>query len=82
MYDYDYITTYTVMGYRAQDYYPCFERGFKTRKGAVRFARELNNRLPFVKVVREEVYDCGMEIAQPVYKLDKGEVTMNRREAA
>ena len=81
MYDYDFCTTYTVMAYRGQDYYPCYERGFKTRKGAVNHARKLSEKFPFVKVVREETYDCGMELAQPVFKLDKGECVLNRRAA-
>ena len=78
----DYTTTYSVMCYRKQDYYPCFERGFKTRRGAINQARKLSERFPFVKVVREETYDCGMEVAQPIYKLDKGECVLARGIAA
>jgi hypothetical protein len=78
---YDYTTTFTVMAYRDKDYYPCYERGFKTRKGAVNHARKLSAKYGFVKVVREQTYDCGMEMAQPIYKLDHGEVVLNRRAA-
>ena len=77
----DHLTTFTVFAYRGKDYYPCYERGFKTRKGAVNHARKLSEKYPFVKVVREEVYECGMELAQPIFKMDKGEVILNRRAA-
>ena len=76
----DYVTTWSVMCYRKQDYYPCFERGFKTRKGAFNQARKLSERFPFVKVVREEIYE-SMELSQTVLKLDNGEVLFERRAA-
>ena len=71
----DHITTWSVMAYRNGDWYPCYERGFKTRKGAVNHAKKLAAKFPFVKVVREEVYE-SMELAQPVYKLDRGECVL------
>lgn len=77
----DHLTTYTVMAYRGKDYYPCYERGFKTRKGAVNHARKMSAKYGFVKVVREELYECGMDMAQTVFTLDHGEVVLNRRAA-
>ena len=77
----DHLTTFSVMVYRDKDYYPCMERSFKTRKGAVNFAKKMAAKFPFVKVVREQVWECGMEMAQPILKLDKGEVVLNRRAA-
>ena len=77
----DNIQTFTVMAYRGKDYYPCYERSFKTRRGATNHAKKMAAQFPFVKVVREELYECGMELAQPILKIDRGEIILNRRAA-